>query len=261
VVVPGRRRRLRGAALKADPSAQLELLELQDLDTRHDTVQHRLRTLPEIARLKELDEQRSRLDGRVRDLRVAVSDLTEEQSRADADVEQVKARRERDQGLVDAGSVSDPKALERMLGELESLQRRIATLEDVELDVMQRLEDTQAELDAHEIELGKVDDEIAQVRAARDVKVRDFEQEAAELQAERGQVAAKVPDELLALYEKLRAQKGGVGAAALRRKECEGCRLAINTIELARIAKAPADEVIRCEECGRILVRTQESGL
>lgn len=261
MVVPGRRRRLRGAALKADPSAQLELLELQDLDTRHDTVQHRLRTLPEIARLKELDEQRSRLDGRVRDLRVAVSDLTEEQSRADADVEQVKARRERDQGLVDAGSVSDPKALERMLGELESLQRRIATLEDVELDVMQRLEDTQAELDAHEIELGKVDDEIAQVRAARDVKVRDFEQEAAELQAERGQVAAKVPDELLALYEKLRAQKGGVGAAALRRKECEGCRLAINTIELARIAKAPADEVIRCEECGRILVRTQESGL
>lgn len=261
MVVPGRRRRLRGAALKADPSAQLELLELQDLDTRHDTVQHRLRTLPEIARLKELDEQRSRLDGRVRDLRVAVSDLTEEQSRADADVEQVKARRERDQGLVDAGSVSDPKALERMLGELESLQRRIATLEDVELDVMQRLEDTQAELDAHEIELGKVDDEIAQVRAARDVKVRDLEQEAAELQAERGQVAAKVPDELLALYEKLRAQKGGVGAAALRRKECEGCRLAINTIELARIAKAPADEVIRCEECGRILVRTQESGL
>lgn len=261
MVVPGRRRRLRGAALKADPSAQLELLELQDLDTRHDTVQHRLRTLPEIARLKELDEQRSRLDGRVRDLRVAVSDLTEEQSRADADVEQVKARRERDQGLVDAGSVSDPKALERMLGELESLQRRIATLEDVELDVMQRLEDTQAELDAHEIELGKVDDEIAQVRAARDVKVRDFEQEAAELQAEREQLAAKVPDELLALYEKLRAQKGGVGAAALRRKECEGCRLAINTIELARIAKAPADEVIRCEECGRILVRTQESGL
>ena len=40
-----------------------------------------------------------------------------------------------------------------------------------------------------------------------------------------------------------------------------GCRLTLNASDLGIIAKAPADEVMRCEECNRILVRTGESGL
>ena len=83
----------------------------------------------------------------VRDLRIQVDDLTREQRRADADVEQVKTRRTRDQGMIDSGQVKDPKALERMLGELESLHRRINSLEDTELEVMEQLETAQASLD------------------------------------------------------------------------------------------------------------------
>ncbi|MEI2671490.1 MAG: hypothetical protein V9G13_10260 [Marmoricola sp.] len=75
--------------------------------------------------------------------RVQVTDVTDEQSRADADVEQVKSRQQRDQSMVDSGAISDPKALERMLGELESLAKRISDLEDVELEVMERLEQLQ----------------------------------------------------------------------------------------------------------------------
>jgi predicted nucleic acid-binding Zn-ribbon protein len=70
-----------------------------------------------------------------------------------------------------------------------------------------------------------------------------------------------VPDDLLALYDKLRAQKGGVGAAELRQRRCTGCQLNIDNAELAVISAAPDDQVIRCEECQRILVRTPESGL
>jgi predicted nucleic acid-binding Zn-ribbon protein len=65
----------------------------------------------------------------------------------------------------------------------------------------------------------------------------------------------------MALYDRLRNSKGGVGAAALRARECGGCRLSLDNAELAVIRKAPSDEVIRCEECQRILVRTSESGL
>ena len=79
--------------------------------------------------------------------------------------------------------------------------------------------------------------------------------------AERRTTASGMPEDLLALYEKLRAQKGGVGAAALRRRACEGCRLTLNASDLGIIAKKPTDEVVRCEECDRILVRTGESGL
>ena len=197
----------------------------------------------------------------VRDLRIQIDDLTAEQKRADQDVEQVKTRRERDQGMIDAGQVKDPKALERMLGELQSLHRRINSLEDVELEVMERLETAQTSFDSRTAELAAMEGEETELRGAFQQKAGDLQNELTAVQAERATTAAGLPADLLALYEKLRAQKDGVGAAALCRRECEGCRLTLNASDLGIIAKAPTDEVLRCEECNRILVRTGESGL
>jgi predicted nucleic acid-binding Zn-ribbon protein len=148
-----------------------------------------------------------------------------------------------------------------MLGELESLQRRIADLEDTEIEVMERLETAQSGLDARTRELEEIDAKSTALESARAEKAADLERSLEEVAAQRSGLAADVPDDLLSLYTKLREQKGGVGAAALRRKECTGCRLTLNPSDLARITAAPSDEVIRCEECSRILVRTGESGL
>ncbi|HEX7716299.1 MAG TPA: C4-type zinc ribbon domain-containing protein [Marmoricola sp.] len=234
---------------------------MQELDSRLDALRHQLATIPEAVQLADLATRRAEVDGAVRDLRVEVDDLTAEQKRADADVEQVKARRVRDQGMVDAGSITDPKALQRMLGELESLQRRISDLEDVEIEVMERLETAQTGLAARERELVDLDEQMVKLEAARADAAGKLEQALAEASAERATTVSGVPADLLALYEKLREQKGGVGAAALRRRECGGCRLTLNPSDLATIAAAPSDEVVRCEECSRILVRTGESGL
>jgi uncharacterized protein len=239
----------------------LKLLDLQELDARLDALRHQLSTIPEAAALAELTARRTEVDGAVRDLRVEVADLTTEQKRADADVEQVKARRVRDQAMIDAGSIGDPKALQRMLGELESLQRRISALEDVEIEVMERLETAQADLEERSAELEKLDRDIEALGHTRKHKAGELDDEVVAVAAERKTTASGIPADLLALYEKLRVQKGGVGAAALRRRECTGCRLSLNPSDLAAIAAAPSDEVVRCEECSRILVRTGESGL
>ena len=237
------------------------MLDVQELDSKLDALRHQLSTIPEATALAELTRGRSDVDDAARDARILVADLTEEQARADADVEQVKARRERDQGMIDAGSISDPKALERMLGELESLARRISDLEDVEIDVMERLENAQADLEHRTAALEKIDTEVATLEAVRAQKASDLDAGIAAVAAERQEAVAGMPEDLMALYEKLRASKGGVGAAMLRRKECQGCRLTLNAADLAVIAAKPADEVVRCEECDRILVRTIESGL
>ena len=234
---------------------------MQELDSRLDALQHQLATIPEAVQLAELAVRRAEVDGAMRDLRVEVDDLTSEQKRADADVEQVKARRVRDQGMIDAGSITDPKALQRMLGELESLQRRIADLEDVEIEVMERLETAQADLGERTRELEEIDVQVTTLEATRADKAAALEKSLDQAAAERAALGLEVPDDLLALYTKLREQKGGVGAAALRRRECGGCRLTLNPSDLAAIAAAPTDEVLRCEECSRILVRTGESGL
>lgn len=247
--------------MKADPFAQLKLLDVQELDSRHDQLRHRLATLPQIAELKELTAQRTALDNAVRDARILVDDLTREQKRADTDVEQVKARRKRDQDRMEQGLISNPKDLERMQGELVSLERRISELEDTELEVMEKLEEAQSELDSLTGRLADLDEKIAATTQVRDEAKAEIESQLAETVAERKVTVGDMPEDLMSLYTRLREQKGGVGAAALRARSCGGCSLQLNSSELADIAKTPSDEVLRCEECNRILVRTSESGI
>ena len=129
--------------MKADPSAQQQLLTVQELDSRVDQLRHQRRSLPEIVRIGELETGRGDVDDRLRDARIVVEDLTAEQKKADADVEQVKTRRTRDRDRMDQGLITNPKDLERMQHELESLERRITTLEDAELEIMEQLEEAQ----------------------------------------------------------------------------------------------------------------------
>lgn len=197
----------------------------------------------------------------VRDARIVVDDLTVEQQKVDADVEAVKARRTRDRDRMDQGLVSNPKDLERMQHELESLERRIASLEDDELEVMERLEEAQAELARLEAMVAEAEEQLAGLVQTRDQKIAAIDERLAEAGGKRGPAADGLPAELLSLYDRLREAKGGVGAAELRARQCGGCRLGLDASELTRIKGLPEDEVVRCEECQRILVRTPESGL
>jgi predicted nucleic acid-binding Zn-ribbon protein len=243
-------RLIRGDTLKADPAAQLMLLDLQELDSRADLLRYQRGTLPEHDDLAALTMTRRDLDDQARDARILVGDLTAEQTKVDADVEQVKTRRDRDRTRMDQGLVSNPKDLERMQHEMESLERRITSLEDEELEVMARHEDAQRSLD-----------ELTAQLADADARYAEIDAELARLTERRGPVAAGVPDDLTALYDRLRAAKNGVGAAALRARQCTGCMIGLDNAELGKLRAAAEDEVLRCEECQRILVRTEESGL
>lgn len=189
-----------------------------------------------------------------------VDDLTVEQKKADREVETVKTRRERDRSRMDSGQITNPKDLERMQHELVSLERRITTLEDAELEVMEALEEAQQVFDALGIRAADVDDRLAELATLRSDKQREIDASLAELASTRGPAIEGMPADLMALYERLREQKG-VGASLLRSRQCGGCNMAIDASELSHIKAAPADDVIRCEECQRILVRTEESGL
>jgi predicted nucleic acid-binding Zn-ribbon protein len=237
------------------------LLEVQALDSRADLLRHQRTSLPELAEIAALEAERTKLDGERIDATMAVDDLTREQAKVDADVEQVKARRARDRDRMDKGLIANPKDLQRMQGELESLERRINSLEDDELEVMARLEDAQSTLDSVVARIGAIDARLEMLRSSRDQKTTELDESLRELDDERGPAIGKLPSDLVALYDRLRVQKGGVGAAELRARQCTGCRLSIDSAELVVIRSAAPDEVVRCEECQRILVRTAESGL
>jgi predicted nucleic acid-binding Zn-ribbon protein len=226
-----------------------------------DQLSHRLKTLPEHAALVELTQRREDVAVELGQTQTEVDDLTREQRKADADVEQVKARLSRDRERLDTGVVTDPKQIQAIQHEIETLHKRISDLEDEELEVMERLEDAQRRLDQLTSDLADIDQRTQDQTAARDGAAGDIASRRNDAQAERDKLAAEIPADLLALYDRLRTQLGGVGVGALHQKRCGGCRLEVGAADLAGIAEAPSDEVLRCEECNRILVRTADSGI
>jgi len=247
--------------VKASPEAQLRLLELADIDAELGRIEHRRRGLPEHAELARLEARDTELRDSIAALTAQVSDLRREQAKAEADVEQVRSRIDRDRQRLDSGKVSSPRELENLQSEVASLQRRQSDLEEVVLDVMERFETGQSGLEQATAEREQLGADLASVAAARDVALAELEEQLSKAADRRIEVTATLPAELLDLYDKLRTQHGGVGAAALRHRSCQGCNLAMNTVDLNAIRAAPDDEVLRCEECRRILVRTSESGL
>jgi predicted nucleic acid-binding Zn-ribbon protein len=222
---------------------------------------HRAATLPEHVELARLAQRRTDVADRYGRLQTEVEDLARAQRKADADVEQVRARRTRNRERIDGGLVSDPKQLQAMQHEVRTLDHRISDLEDEELEVMEQLEDAQTRLAALETELAEIDSTVGAQTKARDVASTAIAERRTEALAERELLVADLPADLLKLYERLRTQLGGVGVGALQHGRCGGCQLDVGGAYLARMAVAPSDEVLRCEECDRILVRTAESGL
>ena len=245
----------------ADPDAQRRLLDLQAVDTAIAQLQHRRRSLPEHAEIAELQAERARLASEVVANTTRVSDLEDETRRAEADLVPVRERKARNQTRVDYGSVTDPKALQALLDEIVHLGRRIGDLEDAELDLMERLEAAQGALADAVGRKQALEERLRAVVARRDAALAGLGSELAERQTERDVVAKVIPADLLGLYAKVAERSGGIGAALLQRGRCLGCQLEATSADLARYRAAPADAVLRCEECQRILVRTGESGL
>jgi uncharacterized protein len=245
--------------VKADPESQRRLLDLQAIDTSMAQLAHRRRNLPELPELDRLARELSGLeDERVR-AQVAVDDLDRDIARMEKDVEQVRVRADRDRARLDAGT-GPAKELEALQHELGTLARRQSELEDAELELMEQREQSQATLDQIEERLRAARATRDETEQRRDATLADLDAEHEAKTAARAPIVADLPADLADLYEKVR-ETTGIGAALLRAGRCEGCRLELSGSEKARVRSADPDEVIRCEECRRILVRTAESGL
>ncbi|MEU7892387.1 C4-type zinc ribbon domain-containing protein [Nonomuraea sp. NPDC049152] len=246
--------------MKAAPAEQKRLLDLAELDSAADRLAHRRRTLPELAEIDEQSKRFAQLATQVIAAETEAGDLAREQTKAESDVDTVRTRAERDQKRLDSGMVTSPKDLSSLQSEIASLHRRQGDLEEVVLEIMERRE----AIESKAADLIAQRDEIAATRGAaedrRDAALAEIDKEAADVEGRRSRVATEIPADLLALYEKLRGQYG-VGAAMLHGGRCMGCKVTLSIADMNRIKAAPHDEVLRCEECRRILVRTPESGI
>jgi predicted nucleic acid-binding Zn-ribbon protein len=246
--------------VKADHFEQQKLLDLAAEDVALTQLTHRGRTLPEVAAVEAAAEAERTFTADVVRAETEARDLGREVKRLESDVETVRARETKDQRLLDSGSVS-PKEMTNLQHELQSLKRRQSDLEDQELELMERLEVAETALAAARSGLDQARADRERAEQLRDDALADIADGTQRHQAARAEVAGGISAPLLSLYDRIRAQTGTTGAAMLKARQCQGCRLELYGNELATVRNADPHEVVRCENCGRILVRTGESGL
>jgi uncharacterized protein len=245
--------------VKADPESQRRLLDLLAIDTSLAQLAHRRKTLPELAEVDRLAREIAALDDERVRAQVAVDDLDRDIARMEKDVEQVRVRAEKDRTRLDVGT-GPAKELEALQHELATLSRRKGELEDAELELMEQREQAQATLDEVVSRLTAVRNQRGETESRRDQTLSELDRDRDWKTESRAPLVADLPADLVQLYERIR-ESTGMGAAMLRAGRCEGCRLDLSGSERSRVKAAAADEVIQCEECRRILVRTNESGL
>lgn len=246
--------------MNADHAVQLRLLDLQAADTALAQLAHRRANLPELAAIAERDTRDVELHNDAIDAETRLADVAEDQRRLENEVDTVRSRQARDEQRLQAGGLP-AKELEGLQHELTSLKRRQATLEDELLEIMEQREEADKSVAEFGAQRAALAAERAELEAARDAAFGEIDAAAASRRTERDSIAAEIPADLLALYERAREHGGGVGAAMLRQRRCEGCHIELSGSELNAVRAAAPDAVVRCEECRRILVRTAESGL
>lgn len=246
--------------MKATPEDQLRLLDLQKVDAEIDLLNHRAKNLPEHLQIAELEAIKQSSGSELGLVSIDEADVKREVAKADADAEQVRTRKTRDEVRLASGQGS-AKDLEHLQHELVSLSRRVNDLEEIELEIMMRLDEFTSKANEYRVIIADTDAKLEVLTASRDKQLSELAVNVKNLKEERGTIAGKIAAEFLALYEKLRASNEGVGAAAIVRKRCSGCHLDLTAIDAEKFKQAPVDDVLRCEECRRILIRTVDSGL
>lgn len=245
--------------MKAEPAVQRRLLDLADADAELGRVEHRRRTLPELTEISEVEASLQVKRDALVAANTAHRDLNREVTKQEDEIEAVRAREDRDRKLLDGGNVGARQVTD-LEHELSTLRRRQTALEDDLLELMERREAVELDIQHAKVEVGKAEEALADAQQRRDSALADLETAQVRRDADRSRLVGTFPADLLALYDRVRLQKG-IGAALLRSRRCGACRIELDRNTIAAIRDSAPDEVVRCEECGAILVRTPESGL
>ncbi len=241
--------------MKAHIAQQRSLLELSKLDAELSRITHRASHLAEQQSCERLRDELNTAGDRVGAIRIALEDIDIQVSRFESEIEAVRQREDRDRSLLQSGS-ADAKQLSDLQHELETLTRRQVSLEDSLLDVMERREELQSELDEAQGKVEALEGELAGAQQALDAALAEISEARQTSSSRRDTLSAALDPALSALYERQRAG-GGPGAAPLLGRRCGACRLEIDRGEMSRISAAAEDDVVRCPECGAILLRVK----
>ncbi|OBA67046.1 hypothetical protein A5633_26805 [Mycolicibacterium elephantis] len=244
--------------MKAEVAQQRSLLELAELDAGLTRLEHRAENLAEQQRLEEVQATLREANDRLAALQIAIDDLDDQIAKFETEIDGVRQREDRDRRLLAEGSV-DAKQLTELQHELQTLERRQTALEDSLLEVMERREELQRDQESALAEIDDLQSTLSDAQRACDDARTELDQQRHQSVSRRDELISGLDPDLVALYERQR-ERSGAGAGLLQGRRCGACRIEIDKGELARISAAADDDLLRCPECGAILLRLNGTG-
>lgn len=232
-----------------------QLLALQDLDLRIHQLNHRRVNLPEFGALEANAAERAVVVASRAEVAAAHKELVRRQHVLEDEISLVTDRATGHETNLYSGSVSNPRELQALQEDIDSLRRRQRTLEDQDLELMEEIEPLTAQMAESDAASHDLEAHAAELKVALDAATADIDAELAETTAQRAAGAAAIDDAVVTDYEQLRVQLGGIAIARLVGNACGGCHLSLSAVELDRIRRLDPDTRVVCDECGRILVR------
>ena len=232
-----------------------DLLRVQEHDTAADRLRHRRDHLPELAELAATEEELARLEATLTDVDAKATEAARAQRRLEGELSLLESKITELDAKLYSGVVSATRELQAMQSEVATMRERRAALEDEVLESMGARETLDEQLAGLTERRSELDAQGARLRAAVAEGQAEVDRKLAVEAAARAEAADAIPADVGALYEQLRAHLGGVAAAPLVNGRCGGCHLALPATEIDRLRKEPADALVRCEQCERILVR------
>jgi predicted nucleic acid-binding Zn-ribbon protein len=244
--------------MKAEVVQQRSLLELAELDAELSRIEHRAKNLPAQEQLEKAQSAHREANDRLATVQIVLEDLDRQVAKFESEIDAVRQREDRDRSMLAAGSV-DARQLTELQHELETLERRQSSLEDSLLEVMERREELQGQQASELAAIDELQNKLTEAQQALDDARAEIDRLRHQSVTRRDELIAELDADFVALYERQRA-RGGAGAGALQGRRCGACRIEIDKGELARISAAADDEVLRCPECGAILLRVKGAG-
>ncbi|MGU3499554.1 zinc ribbon domain-containing protein [Mycobacterium sp. C31M] len=242
--------------MKAAVTQQRSLLDLVELDAEMRRVEHRAKNLAEQQEFERVADEHRVANDQLAVVGIALEDFDGQIAKLESEIDSVRQREDRDRALLQGGTVN-AKQLTELQHELETLERRQASLEESLLEIMERREELQRKQSDDLTRIDTLQNALSAAQLARDAALVDIDNIRQVSGTRRAELVSLLDADLVALYDKVRAG-GGAGAGLLQGRRCGACRIEIDRGEIARITAAADDDVVRCPECGAILLRFRQ---
>lgn len=202
-------------------------------------------------KLRPLEKRLQEINEDLRSHQLNHEQLEDDKRKIDSDLSMVEKRIASDEQKLK--SSASPKDIAGFQHEIEGLKNRKSLLEDSELSLLDKLEESEKRLTGLRNQKAEVEAELEQSKSELSQTLGLMRDQNSKINQEISSIKSQLPSELIDAFERKLAKGNAVGRIV--RSACTACNMNLNSTAMAELSNVPADELATCPECAAIVIR------